>query len=134
MGRGDLVFDIGRDIERHFIIIPDAFDRGGSRKPYDNLKGHFPRYRYHDMRLVTEGLKVGHLIGSSLGCIHSFMWAEMYPDLTDGIVGFSCPVEISRRNWIMRRATAEAIRHDPDWNNGNYDSLHIQRRVGIIHA
>src|SRR5580704_2284213 len=53
---------------------------------------------------------------------HSFLWAEMYPDLMDGIVGLSCqPVEISGRNWIMRRAAAEAIRHDPGWNDGNYD-------------
>src|SRR5215472_10171787 len=118
------------DARRYFIIIPDALGRGGSSKPSDGLKGDFPHYRYHDMvdgvhRLVTEGLKVAHLrlvIGSSLGCMHGFMWAEMYPDLTDGIVGLSCqPVEISGRNRIMRRAAAEAIRHDPDWNNGNYD-------------
>jgi homoserine O-acetyltransferase/O-succinyltransferase len=88
MGRGDLVFDIGRDIERYFIIIPDAFDRGGTSKLYDSLKGHLPTYRYHDMvdivhRLVTEGLKVGHLrlvIRSSLGCMHSFMWARANGD------------------------------------------------------
>jgi homoserine O-acetyltransferase len=62
------------------------------------------------------------VIGSSLGCMHSVMWAEMYPDLMDGVVGLSCqPVEISGRNWIMRRAAAEAIRHDPDWKDGNYD-------------
>ena len=118
------------DAKRHFIIIPDALGRGGSSKPSDGLKGNFPHYRYHDMvdsvhRLVTEELKVAHLrliVGSSLGCMHSFMWAEMYPELMDGIVGLSCqPVEISGRNWIMRRAAAEAIRHDPDWNNGNYD-------------
>lgn len=118
------------DTSRYFIIIPDALGRGGSSKPSDGLKGNFPHYRYHDMvdsvhRLVTEGLKVAHLrliIGSSLGCMHSFMWAEMYPQLMDGIVGLSCqPVEISGRNWIMRRAAAEAIRHDPDWNGGNYD-------------
>ena len=118
------------DATRNFIIIPDALGRGGSSKPSDGLKGNFPHYRYHDMvdsvhRLIVEGLKVGHLrliIGSSLGCMHSFMWAEMYPDLMDGIVGLSCqPVEISGRNWIMRRAAAEAIRHDPDWNNGSYD-------------
>ena len=118
------------DARRYFIIIPDALGRGGSSKPSDGLKGNFPHYRYHDMvdgvhRLVTEGLKVAHLrlvIGSSLGCMHSFMWAEIYPDLTDGIVGLSCqPVEISGRNRIMRRTAAEAIRHDPDWNNGNYD-------------
>jgi homoserine O-acetyltransferase len=118
------------DASRYFIIIPDALGRGGSSKPSDGLKGSFPHYRYHDMvdsvhRLVTEGLKVVHLrlvIGSSLGCMHSFMWAEMYPDSMDGIVGLSCqPIEISGRNWIMRRAAAEAIRHDPDWKNGNYD-------------
>ena len=118
------------DASRYFIIIPDALGRGGSSKPSDGLKGNFPHYRYHDMvdgvhRMVTEGLNVAHLrlvVGSSLGCMHSFLWAEMYPDLIDGIVGLSCqPVEISGRNWIMRRAAAEAIRHDPDWNGGNYD-------------
>jgi homoserine O-acetyltransferase len=118
------------DASRYFIIIPDALGRGGSSKPSDGLKGNFPHYRYHDMvdsvhRMVTEGLKVAHLrlvVGSSLGCMHSFLWAEMYPDVIDGIVGLSCqPVEISGRNWIMRRAAAAAIRHDPDWNGGNYD-------------
>jgi len=24
-------------------------------------------------------------------------------------------------NWISRRAAAEAIRHDPEWNNGDYE-------------
>jgi homoserine O-acetyltransferase len=118
------------DATQYFIVMPDALGRGGSSKPSDGLKGKFPHYRYHDMvdsahRLLTEGLKVGHLhllIGSSLGCMQSFMWAEMYPDLMDGSVGMSCqPVEISGRNWIMRHAAAEAIRHDPDWNDGNYD-------------
>src|ERR1700736_2364419 len=128
----DELFKAGEplDASRYFIIIPDALGRGGSSKPSDWLKSNFPHYRYHDMvdsahRLVTEGLKVGHLrlvIGSSLGCMHSFMWAEMYPDMMDGIVGLSCqPVEISGRNRISRRAAAEAIRHDPDWNNGNYE-------------
>ena len=118
------------DASRYFIIIPDALGRGGSSKPSDGLRVNFPHYRYHDMvasvhRMVTGGLKVAHLrlvLGSSLGCMHSFLWAEMYPDLMDGIVGLSCqPVEISGRNWIMRRAAAEAIRHDPGWNGGNYD-------------
>jgi hypothetical protein len=40
----------------------------------------------------------------------------------DGVVPISCqPIEISGRNWISRRAAAEAIRHDPEWNNGNYE-------------
>jgi homoserine O-acetyltransferase/O-succinyltransferase len=118
------------DAARYFLIMPDAIGRGGSSKPSDGLKGAFPRYRYHDMvesgcRLVTEGLGVGHLrlvIGSSMGGMHAFLWAEKYPDLMDGVVPLSCqPIQISGRNWISRRAAAEAIRHDPEWNNGFYE-------------
>lgn len=119
------------DAREYFLIMPDAIGRGRSSKPSDGLKGKFPHYRYRDMvesgyRLITEGLGVAHLrlvIGSSMGGMHAWMWAEMYPDLMDGVVPLSCqPIEISGRNWIMRRAAAEAIRHDPDWNNGDYES------------
>src|ERR1700732_2742121 len=76
-------------------------------------------------RLITEHLGVGHLrlvIGSSMGGMHAWMWAEMYPDLMDGVIALSCPpVGISGRNWPGRRAAAEAIRNDPDWNGGFYD-------------
>jgi homoserine O-acetyltransferase/O-succinyltransferase len=118
------------DAARYFLIMPDAIGRGGSSKPSDGLKGAFPHYRYHDMvesgyRLVTEGLGVGHLrlvIGSSMGGMHAFLWAEKYPGLMDGVVPLSCqPIQISGRNWISRRAAAEAIRHDPEWNNGFYE-------------
>jgi homoserine O-acetyltransferase/O-succinyltransferase len=118
------------DARHHFIIMPDAIGRGGSSKPSDGLRGDFPRYRYRDMidsghRLVAGHLGVGHLrlvIGSSMGGMHCFLWAEAYPDLMDGVIALSCqPVEISGRNWLARRAAAEAIRHDPDWNGGFYD-------------
>ncbi len=118
------------DARNYFIIMQDALGRGGSSKPSDGLRGNFPRYRYRDMvdsgyRLITEGLGVGHLrlvIGSSMGGMHAWMWAEMHPDLMDGVIPISCqPVQISGRNWLGRRAQAEAIRHDPDWNNGFYD-------------
>lgn len=127
----DELFKPGQPLDpaKYYIIMPDALGRGGSSKPSDGLKGNFPHYRYHDMidvthRLTTDGLKVAHLrliIGSSLGCMQQFMWAEMYPDLMDGTVGLSCqPVEISGRNYMLRHAAAELIRHDPAWNNGNY--------------
>ena len=118
------------DASQYFIIMPDALGRGGSSKPSDGLRAKFPRYRYHDMvdlyhRLVADGLGIKHVrlvLGSSLGCMHTWMWGELYPDMADGLVALSCqPVEISGRNWIMRRAAAEAIRHDPDYKDGNYD-------------
>jgi homoserine O-acetyltransferase/O-succinyltransferase len=128
----DELYGPGRplDAHRYVLIMPDALGRGGSSKPSDGLRGHFPHYRYRDMvasgyRFLTEGLGVGHLrlvIGSSMGGMHAWMWAELYPDLMDGVVALSCqPVEISGRNWLARRAAAEAIRHDPDWNNGFYE-------------
>jgi homoserine O-acetyltransferase len=128
----DELFATGQplDAAEYFIIMPDAIGRGGSSKPSDGLRGNFPHYRYRDMvesghRLVTEHLGVGHLrlvIGSSMGGMHAWMWAEMFPGLMDGVVPISCqPVQISGRNWISRRAAAEAIRHDPEWNNGFYD-------------
>ena len=119
------------DATQYFMIMQDAIGRGESSKPSDGLKGKFPHYRYRDMvesgyRLITEGLDVAHLrlvIGSSMGGMHAWMWAEIYPDLMDGVIPLSCqPVEISGRNWLGRRAQAEAIRHDPDWNNGFYET------------
>ena len=119
------------DPAKYFVIIPDALGRGGSSKPSDGLKGGFPHYRYHDMvdlthQLVTDGLKVAHLrlvIGSSLGCMQQFLWAEWYPDLMDGTIGLSCqPVEISGRNYLSRLGAAELIRHDPAWHDGNYET------------
>jgi homoserine O-acetyltransferase len=119
------------DARHYFIIMQDAIGRGRSSKPSDGLRGNFPHYRYRDMvdsgyRLITEGLGVAHLrlvIGSSMGGMHAWMWAEMYPDLMDGVVPISCqPVQISGRNWLGRRAAAEAIRNDPDWNGGFYET------------
>src|SRR5476649_1193012 len=128
----DEMFKPGQPLDpaEYYIIMPDALGRGGSSKPSDGLKAGFPHYRYHDMvdlthRLVMDGLKVAHLrliIGSSLGCMQQFLWAEWYPDLMDGTVGLSCqPVEISGRNYMLRRATIDMIRNDPAWNNGEYD-------------
>jgi homoserine O-acetyltransferase len=54
--------------------------------------------------------------------MHVWMWGEMYPDLMDGLVPIaSQPIGISGRNWINRRIRIEAIKHDPDYNNGFYD-------------
>jgi homoserine O-acetyltransferase len=89
--------------------------------------------------LVTDRLKVDHLrlvIGSSLGCMQQFLWAEWYPDLMDGTIGMSCqPIEISGRNYMLRHAAAELIRHDPAWNNGEYDktpTLYMYAAAGNV--
>jgi len=118
------------DASETFIIIPDSIGVGASSKPSDGLKGKFPHYRYHDIveaehRVVTEALGIKHLrlvLGSSMGAMQTWMWGEMYPDLMDGLVPIaSQPIGISGRNWINRRIRIEAIKHDPDFNNGFYE-------------
>ena len=75
-------------------------------------------------RLVTEGLGIKHLrlvIGNSMGGMQTWMWGAAYPDFMDALVPMaSQPTEMSSRNWMMRRMIIDAIRNDPDWNNGNY--------------
>jgi homoserine O-acetyltransferase len=117
------------DAAQYFVILPTAMGRGKSSKPSEGLRMKFPHYRYRDIvrseyHLVTEGLGIKHLrlvMGSSMGGMQSWMWAEMYPDFMDGVVPIaSQPIRISGRNWISRRIAIEAIRHDPDWQEGNY--------------
>jgi homoserine O-acetyltransferase len=117
------------DASRYYIILTDAIGTGKSSKPSDGLRTKFPRYNYDDMvqaqyRLVTEHLHVRHLrlvMGNSMGGMQTWMWAEKYPDFMDIAVPMaSLPVEMSSRNWIMRRLIVDSIRNDPDWMEGNY--------------
>ena len=126
------------DAERYFIILPDGIGRGGSSKPSDGLKGNFPHYRYDDMvasthRLLTEALGIKRLrlvLGSSMGGMQTWMWGYTYPDMMDGLVPLtSQPIAISGRNWINRRISIEAIRQDPGWHNGFYETNPVQWTV-----
>ena len=117
------------DSATHFIILPDGIGTGGSSKPSDGLRARFPHYGYEDMvtaqyRLVTEQLGVNHLLlvlGTSMGAMQSWMWAERYPDFMDGVVPLaSLPTQIAGRNRMMRRLVSQSVRSDPQWKGGNY--------------
>jgi len=117
------------DATRYYIIIPDNVGHGGSSKPSNGLHMRFPKYDYDDMvaaqhLLLTEGLKVNHLrliFGASMGCMHSFVWAETFPDFMDALMPMACQtVQIAGRNRFWRDAVIEAIKLDPAWNNGEY--------------
>jgi homoserine O-acetyltransferase/O-succinyltransferase len=119
------------DAAEYFVILPDSVGSGRSSKPSDGLRGKFPHYRYRDAvlaqhRLVTEALGIRRLrliLGTSMGGMHTWMWGEMFPDAMDGLVPIaSQPIGISGRNWIMRRIRIEAIRNDPDWKGGDYET------------
>ena len=117
------------DGNTHFIIIPDAIGTGRSSKPSDGLHAKFPHYDYADIvtaqhLLVTEKFGVTHLrllLGTSMGAMQTWMWAETYPAVSDAFVALaSNPVTIAGRNRMYRRMIIDAIRNDPDYNNGEY--------------
>jgi homoserine O-acetyltransferase len=119
------------DAARFFLIFPDSIGHGQSSKPSDGLRARFPRYGYVDMveaqyRLVTEGLGVAHLrlvMGASMGGMHTCLWGERYPESMDALMPLaSLPTQISGRNRVWRRVVIDAIRNDPAWRGGDYES------------
>lgn len=117
------------DASKYFIILPDDIGHGDSSKPSDGLRARFPHYDYADMvkaehALVVDGLKINHLrlvTGTSMGCMHSFMWGENYPDFVDALMPLAClPIEIGGRNRMWRQMLMDAIRLDPQYENGSY--------------
>jgi homoserine O-acetyltransferase/O-succinyltransferase len=117
------------DTARYFIVLPDGIGHGKSSKPSDGLHARFPQYDYDDMvaahyRLLSEGLGVNHLrlvMGTSMGCMHSFVWGETYPDFMDALMPLACqPEQIAGRNRLWRKMVMDAIRNDPDWKSGEY--------------
>lgn len=117
------------DTSAMYVILPDNIGHGRSSKPSDGLRAAFPHYAYRDMvalqyRLVTEVLHVDHLrlvVGTSMGCMHAWLWAEQHPDFMDGVVPLAClPTQIAGRNRMMRRMIIDDIRNDPAWKDGAY--------------
>lgn len=130
------------DPAKYYIILPDDIGHGGSSKPSDGMHGHFPHYGYADMvtaeyRLVTEGLHVNHLrliLGTSMGCMHSWMWGERNPDFMDALMPLAClPEPTAGRNRMWRKMLMDSITNDPNWNHGDYQQQPQEGLTGAIY-
>ncbi|MBL9098885.1 MAG: alpha/beta fold hydrolase [Alphaproteobacteria bacterium] len=117
------------DPAKYYVILPDSIGHGKSSKPSDGLRTKFPRYDYDDMvagqhALLTKGLGVDRLkliLGTSMGCMHAFVWGEIHPDFAEALMPMACqPVEIAGRNRMWRKMIMDAITNDPDWKGGAY--------------
>ncbi|HTX14687.1 MAG TPA: alpha/beta fold hydrolase [Candidatus Baltobacteraceae bacterium] len=131
-GPGELL-----DANRYFIILPDDIGHGKSSKPSDGMRAHFPHYDYDDMvaaehELVEKGLGVNHLrlvMGTSMGCMHTFVWGETYPDFMDALMPLACQaVAVAGRNRVWRKMAIDGIENDPEWKGGDYTT---EPRAGI---
>ncbi len=117
------------DATKYFVILPDDIGHGDSSKPSDGMHMRFPHYGYRDMvdleyHLLVDGLHINHLrllFGTSMGCMHAWLWAETYDTFADGYMPMAClPHEISGRNRMWRRMVMDAITKDPQFDNGEY--------------
>ncbi|HVJ53766.1 MAG TPA: alpha/beta fold hydrolase [Aliidongia sp.] len=130
----DALFRPGQPLDagRFYIVLPDGIGAGGSTKPSDGLRGHFPHYGYVDQveaqQRMLAGMGIDHLrlvSGISQGGMQTWLWGERFPDAMDALAPVaSMPGEISGRNLMWRQIIIRAIRNDPDWHDGNYDPAH----------
>jgi homoserine O-acetyltransferase len=123
------------DIARYYIIMPDNLGHGGSSKPSDGQRARFPEYGYADMveaqrRLLVDGLGVDRvrlMLGTSMGCMHIFVWAEAHPGFADALMPMACqPTAIVGRNRLWRTMLKDAIRSDPTWAGGDYTAQPVE--------
>ena len=137
----DVLFGPGQpfDITKYFLILPDDIGMGESSKPSDGLRMKFPHYDYDDMvrsqhEMLLDGMQVDHLrliLGTSMGCMQSFIWGETYPGFADALAPFACmPIEIAGRNRMWRYMAMQSIRDDPAWDNGNYTKEPVEGLKG----
>jgi len=80
--------------------------------------------------MLVEGLGVGKLrllMGTSMGCMHAFVWAQTHPEFARAMMPTAClPTEIAGHNRMWRKAAVEGIRSDPAWAGGDYRTQPLQ--------
>jgi len=117
------------DITKYYLIFPDDIGQGESSKPSDGLHMKFPKYDYDDMvrsqhQMLLDGLHVDHLrliLGTSMGCMQSFVWGETYPGFADALMPLACQaVPLAGRNRMWRYMSIQSVEKDPAWKNGDY--------------
>ena len=118
------------DIRKYWIILPDNIGHGKSSKPSDGMRMRFPKYDYDDMveaqyRMLRQ-LGITHMrliMGTSMGCMHSFVWGETHPDFASALMPLACePIEIAGLNRMWRQLAINGVKSDPAWTGGDYTS------------
>jgi homoserine O-acetyltransferase len=131
------------DTAQFYVVLPDGVGHGKSTKPSEGMHARFPKYTYNDMvdaqyELLTKGLGVNHLrlvMGTSMGCMHAWVWGERYPGFVDGLVPLACaPTAIVGRNRMIRTMIMDFIRDDPGYHGGDYTTqpAGLRQAMGML--
>lgn len=138
--------DSAIDPTEYFVIMPNQIGNGLSTSPHNTPppygQAEFPRVRISDdvraqHRLVTEEFGIEELqlvLGWSMGAQQTYEWAVRYPEM----VNRAAPIGGTARNPVISRllvdALTDAIKSDPNWDDGYYTDPEAVRRGLKRHA
>lgn len=131
------------DTNRYFVICSNVLGScAGSTGPRSvnpdtgnpyNLD--FPVITIRDMVRAQRYLidyfgieKLLSVVGGSMGGMQAMEWAINYPDRLDSAVPIATTSQLSPQSIAFDWVGREAIKYDPNWNNGNYSADHVPDR------
>ncbi len=135
------------DSSRYFVILVDAIGDGVSTSPSNSVEQpgmHFPRFTIADMVRSQHAVLAGHLgiehlravMGVSMGGMQTFQWVVSYPGFMDKAVPIAGSTRLSSYDRLLWTAEIRAIKADPSWNGGDYESPPVDglRAVAAINS
>jgi len=64
--------------------------------------------------------------------MHTWVWGEQHPQFMDALMPLaSVPAQVSGRNRVWRKTLIDAIRNDPDWKGGAYQTQPPSLRTAL---
>jgi len=144
----EYMFAPGRalDAQHFFIIVPNMLGNGYSTSPSNTPapygRGGFPLTTLYDNilvqhRLVTEHLGIERLrlvTGFSMGGQQSFQWGASFPDMVDAIAPICGSARISPHNYVFVDSAVNALKLDPAWNDGWYETQPLRGILTFGHV
>ncbi|MGD0565870.1 MAG: homoserine O-acetyltransferase, partial [Candidatus Goldiibacteriota bacterium] len=155
-GWWDLMIGPGKpmDTNKYFIICSNIIGSCyGSTGPSSTNPAtgkeygmSFPEVTIPDMvkaqKVLMDSLgieKLVSVIGGSMGGMQALEWALQFPDVPKSIIVIAASAALSAQEIALDAVGRNAIKIDPDWDNGNYygrgkklQGLAVARMVGHI--
>ncbi len=130
------------DPSRYFIICVNQLGNGLSSSPHNTPgnggRGNFPRIRIGDdvraqHKLITEHFGISYLalvVGGSMGAQQTYEWAVRYPAMVRRAAPIAGTAQNTPHDFLYTESLIDAIKSDPGFKNGWYDS-HTEVREGL---